>query len=211
MNITVPGRCWRLGDNIDTDILFPGSFMTLAGARADVALNGLATVLPEIVDGLRPGDAIIAGRNFGCGSSREYAATALKDLGISVVVARSFARIFFRNALNIGLPVLEIDRVDLIPDVGPLRVDIAAGTVTTADGTAVSGTALDPFLLDLLRDGGLMPRLRARLANTAPPAGTAGTSDTAPPGSDARSDERGRTRDGHVDARHRDGRRRPRH
>jgi 3-isopropylmalate/(R)-2-methylmalate dehydratase small subunit len=196
VNITVPGRCWRLGDNIDTDILFPGRFMTLAGAKADVALKGLAVLLPDIADGLRPGDAIIAGRNFGCGSSREYAATALKDLGISVVIARSFARIFFRNALNIGLPLLEIDRVDLIPDVGPLQVDIAAGTVTTADGGVVSGTALDPFLLGLLRDGGLMPRLRAQLANTAPPAGTARSSDTATSGdtaasgTGARSDER---------------------
>jgi 3-isopropylmalate/(R)-2-methylmalate dehydratase small subunit len=170
MKITIPGRCWRLGDNIDTDVLFPGSFMTLTGAKADVALKGLGAVLPEIVDGLRPGDAIVAGRNFGCGSSREYAATALKDLGISVVMARSFARIFFRNALNIGLPILEIDRVDLIPDVGPLQVDLAAGTVTTADGgVVVGGAVLDPFLLDLLRDGGLMPRLRARLANAASP------------------------------------------
>ncbi|WP_239308598.1 MULTISPECIES: 3-isopropylmalate dehydratase [unclassified Frankia] len=165
MNITVSGRRWRLGDNLDTDVLFPGSFMTLTGAKADVALSGLAMLLPEIADGFRPGDAIVAGSNFGCGSSREYAAAALKDLGISVILARSFARIFFRNALNIGLPVLEIDRVDLIPDEGPLLVDLTAGTVSGADGSVATGTVLDPFLLDLLRDGGLMPRLRARMAS----------------------------------------------
>jgi 3-isopropylmalate dehydratase small subunit len=165
VKITIMGRCWTLGDNIDTDILFPGRFMTLRGASARSALQGLAAVAPDMAEEFVSGDAVVAGRNFGCGSSREYAATALRDLGVPIVIAHSFARIFFRNAFNVGLPLLEYRGPDPVPSTGPLEIDLEAGTIRCPDGTVLRAEPVPPFLLDLLADGGLI----ARLARLAPP------------------------------------------
>ncbi|MGW2279218.1 LeuD/DmdB family oxidoreductase small subunit [Streptomyces sp. NPDC001770] len=164
MRITLPSRTWRLGDNIDTDTLFPGRFMTLRGASADGALRGLASVHPEMAERFQSGDAIVAGGNFGCGSSREYAATALRDLGVPLVVARSFARIFYRNAFNIGLPLLEYRGDEPFPTDGPTEVDLSTGEIHCADGRVLKGDPVPGFLLGLIADGGLMARLRTRTA-----------------------------------------------
>lgn len=164
MRVEVTGRLWRLGDNIDTDILFPGRFMTLGGASKEAALQGLAAVDPELA-GMAAGDAIVAGRNFGCGSSREYAALALRDLGIRLVVARSFARIFYRNAINVGLPVVTLDEVDALPEHGPLVVRLDTGTMVDPRRRRVFHTQPMPdFLIDIISKGGLMAHLHATLA-----------------------------------------------
>ncbi|MEO3786724.1 3-isopropylmalate dehydratase [Actinocorallia sp. B10E7] len=164
MKIGIHGRCWVLGDNIDTDTLFPGRFMTLSGATAEGALRGLAARYPELAARFQKGDAIVAGDNFGCGSSREYAATAIRDLGVPVVIARSFARIFYRNAFNVGLPILEYTGEAPLPQDGPLEVDLATGAIThAASGEVFAGTPVDPYLLELLSEGGLLPRLRRQL------------------------------------------------
>jgi 3-isopropylmalate/(R)-2-methylmalate dehydratase small subunit len=160
VNIVVTGRRWALGDNIDTDTLFPGRFMTLKGATAEAALRGLAGVHPEMAEKFAAGDAIVAGRNFGCGSSREYAAAAIRDLGVSVVIARSYARIFYRNAFNIGLPLFVCTDPRPLREDGSLDVDLAAGTIThRPSGEVLHGEPVAPVLLDLLADGGLMARL----------------------------------------------------
>lgn len=169
MKITVSGRCWMLGDDVDTDVLFPGRFMTLSGAVARSALQGLAAIAPEMAEGFSAGDAVVAGRNFGCGSSREYAAVALRDIGVPIVIAHSFARIFFRNAFNVGLPLLEYRGSRPLPRQGPIEIDLGAGTIRCFAGEVLAGEVLagepvPPFLLDLLADGGLMARLRRRTA-----------------------------------------------
>ena len=161
MKILLSGSRWVLGDNVDTDTLFPGRYMTIKGATADVALRGLAELHPEMARRFAVGDAIVAGHNFGCGSSREYAATALRDLGVALVIATSFARIFYRNAFNVGLPLLEYPGSAPVPADGDLAVELAAGTIThVPTGEVRHGTPVAPLLLDLLTDGGLMPRLR---------------------------------------------------
>lgn len=163
MKITVTGRIWRLGDNIDTDVLFPGRFMTMSGASEKAALEGLSALDPELAS-LGPGDAIVAGRNFGCGSSREYAVTALRDIGVRLVIARSFARIFFRNAINLALPVLEYPQDEPLPCTGPLEADLASGTlVYPAAGAKYEARPIPGFLVDILAAGGLMQHLRTTL------------------------------------------------
>lgn len=165
MKILVKGHRWELGDNVDTDTLFPGRYMTLGGATAEAALRGLAGIHPEMAANFTRGDAIVAGRNFGCGSSREYAATAIRDLGVSVVIARSYARIFYRNAFNVGMPLFTYTDSRPLPGDGDLEVDLAAGTVThLPTGETRTGTPVPPLLLDLLADGGLMARLRRHAA-----------------------------------------------
>ncbi|MQY03728.1 LeuD/DmdB family oxidoreductase small subunit [Actinomadura macrotermitis] len=164
MKVEIPGRCWKLGTNIDTDTLFPGRFMTLGGATAQGALRGLAATYPEMAERFTAGDAFVAGENFGCGSSREYAATAVRDIGVPVVIAHSFARIFYRNSFNVGLPLLEYRGGTPIPEEGPLIADLATGQIThMPSGQVYAGVPVDPYLLDLLADGGLMARLRERL------------------------------------------------
>jgi 3-isopropylmalate dehydratase small subunit len=164
MKILINGRRWILGDNIDTDILFPGRFMTVQGATAEGALRGLAAVHPRMATDFASGDAIVAGSNFGCGSSREYAATALRDLGVPIVIAASFARIFYRNAYTIGLPLLEYHGAQLVPPAGPLEIDLAAGTIIDGGGHVLQAVPVAPALLGLLADGGLMPRLRRQIS-----------------------------------------------
>ena len=99
------GRIWMLGDNVNTDVIIPGRY-NVTTDRAQLARYCLCEILPEFSSQVRDGDVIMAGHNFGCGSSREHAPTALQACGVQVVIARSFARIFYRNAVNIGLPVL---------------------------------------------------------------------------------------------------------
>jgi 3-isopropylmalate dehydratase small subunit len=167
MRIEVTGRLWRLGNNIDTDLLFPGRFMTLGGASKQAALEGLAAVDPELA-GISAGDGIVAGTNFGCGSSREYAVTALQELGVRLVVARSFARIFYRNAINLALPVVELDDVDELPDRGPLVVNLRTGVIADpVRERAYTTRPMPDFLIDLMQEGGLMAHLRAKLAGAA--------------------------------------------
>ncbi|HEX2049530.1 MAG TPA: 3-isopropylmalate dehydratase [Actinomycetota bacterium] len=165
MKVHVPGRFWALGDDVDTDVLFPGKFMTLKSASRDATLKGLEAIAPEVAANLGAGDALVAGRNFGCGSSREYAAAALKDLGVAIVVARSFARIFYRNAINVGLPVMELDDFPL-PHEGPFEIALDAGEIVhVPSGARVQGRAVPEVALDILRRGGLMEVIKQEIAS----------------------------------------------
>ena len=155
------GRVLLLGDDIDTDQLAPGQHMR-CGIEA-IAAHCLEAVRPNFAASVRPGDVVVAGRNFGAGSSREQAAEALKHLGISGVVAQSFAGIFYRNAINLGLPALVVQTTGGIADGDDCVLDVDAAALKVGD----SEIALEPIpanLRRLLEDGGLVPHLKKRFA-----------------------------------------------
>jgi len=155
-------RAFVYGDDIDTDALAPGQYMS--GGIEQIAAHCLETVDPDFASQVQPGDVLIAGKNFGMGSSREQAAQALKHLGLAGVVARSYAGIFYRNAINLGLPVLvggaELDRVK--PG-DAVELDMANSRLITEAGP-IELEPLPDFLLAMLADGGLVPHLEKRFA-----------------------------------------------
>lgn len=155
----IKGRAWVYGDDVDTDVIIPGKYLR----TKDVSI-----LASHVMEGLDPGfsskvgkgDVIVAGRNFGCGSSREQAPLALKEAGVAAVVAKSFARIFYRNAINIGLPLVEADVCCVEGDT--VLVDLSSGIVRFG-GKVVQGTKLPDFLLRILQDGGLVAHRRREL------------------------------------------------
>jgi len=158
------GKAFVVGDDIDTDVLAPGRYM--AAPIGELAAHCLEAVDPSFAAAVAPGDVLIAGRNFGMGSSREQAAQALKHLGLAGVVAGSFAGIFHRNAINLGLPVLvAVDPIDGIAPGTAVRLDVEAATLTLGEGgRRIALEPLPPFLLELIADGGLVPHLEKTLA-----------------------------------------------
>jgi len=154
--IMIVGRAWVFGDDVDTDVIIPGKYLRTKDARlwAEHAMEGID---PQFASTVVKGDVIVAGRNFGCGSSREQAPWALKGAGVAVVVARSFARIFYRNAINVGLALIEADVSCQQGD--SVEVDLAAGTVRVGD-KLYPGTRLPDFLMEILEDGGLVAHRR---------------------------------------------------
>jgi methanogen homoaconitase small subunit len=150
----IQGKVWKFGDNIDTDVIIPGRYLRTFSLD-DLAAHVMEGVDPDFAKNIEEGDIIVARENFGCGSSREQAPVALKHAGVSAIVAKSFARIFYRNAVNIGLPVIvaeiNADNNDI------LDIDLEKGTITnlTKDETF----KIEPFkkfMLDILKDGGLV-------------------------------------------------------
>jgi 3-isopropylmalate/(R)-2-methylmalate dehydratase small subunit len=157
------GRIFRLGDDIDTDQLAPGVYMK--GGIEALAAHCLEGVRPGFAQEVTPGDVLVAGRNFGVGSSREQAAEALKHLGLAGVVALSFAGIFYRNAINLGLPVLTAPDLNAVTDGAPAHLDVGAARLDLLSEDR--SIALDPLpdnLQVLLADGGLVPHLKKRFA-----------------------------------------------
>jgi 3-isopropylmalate/(R)-2-methylmalate dehydratase small subunit len=161
-----PGRAFVFGDNIDTDVLAPGSLMKLAPEA--LARHCLEAVDPSFAGAVQPGDVVVAGANFGMGSSREQAAVSLKLLGVRAVLATSFARIFWRNAINLGLPALVFPEAGEVRPGDRLRVDAAAGRVENlTQGRIHAIQALPPHLMDMIAAGGLIPHLKRRLGAAA--------------------------------------------
>ena len=155
------GKAWVFGDDIDTDVLAPGRWMK--APPRELAAHCLEAIDPAFAGGVAPGDIVVAGRNFGLGSSREQAAVSLKLLGVRAVLARSFARIFYRNALNLGLPVLVFDGAVAAGDA--VTVDAAAGQVVNqTSGATFAVQPLPAHLLAMIDAGGLIPHLKARVA-----------------------------------------------
>lgn len=156
------GRAWVFGDRIDTDLLAPGYAMRKP--LEELAKHCLEAVRPEFARDIVRGDIVVAGEGFGIGSSREQAAQALRFLGVSVVLAKSAARIFYRNAINLGLPVMVLPQAGEIADGARLEVDLAGGLVRdTTSGREFRGEAVPAFLLEIVADGGLIPNLHKRL------------------------------------------------
>lgn len=154
-----------LGDNIDTDITYPGRYLNITD-REKTAEHLFELAYPEIRAALEPGDLIVAGRNFGCGSSREQAAAALKFSCVGAIIAVSFARIFFRNAINLGLPAVVAPEGHLVCSAGDeLEVDLALGRIhNLTRGGMIEAATLDPRAVELLKAGGLIPYLRLKHA-----------------------------------------------
>ncbi|WP_420997493.1 3-isopropylmalate dehydratase [Cupriavidus sp. 30B13] len=156
------GRIWRFGDNVDTDQMAPGAHMK--GGIEEIARHCLAALRPEFPAAVRPGDFVVAGRNFGVGSSREQAPQALLQLGVAAVIAPSFAGLFYRNAINLGLPVLTCADTSRLADGGHARLDLGQPALLLPDGSPVACDPIPAFLRALLQAGGLVPHLKARLA-----------------------------------------------
>lgn len=157
------GRVFLFGDNIDTDQLAPGAYMR--GGLGELAAHCLEALRPDFAGSVRPGDIVVAGRNFGMGSSREQAAEALRHLGVAGVVARTFAGIFHRNAINLGLPVLIAPDLTGVADGDAAQLDIEAGELVLTDKS--KRVRLEPLpdnLKRMLADGGLVPHLKKRFA-----------------------------------------------
>lgn len=155
--MSITGRAWVLGDRIDTDVLAPGYAMKLP--PDELAKHCLEAVRPEFASEVRPGDVVVAGEGFGLGSSREQAAQSLLLLGVGAVLARGFARIFYRNALNLGLPVLVLPQADEVEDGQVVTVDPAEGRVE-AGGQSWSVPPIPPDLMAMVAAGGLMAQLK---------------------------------------------------
>lgn len=157
------GRAWKYGDDINTDVIFPGKYTYSILDPVEMARHALEDLDPEFAQKVKPGDFIVAGKNFGCGSSREQAATCLKYAGVQAVIAKSFARIFFRNAINLGLPVLQSEEaVDNIEDGEEVEVDFAQGKIKGTKAVF----AFPPYpesVLEILEAGGLIPYTKKKL------------------------------------------------
>ena len=155
-------KAWLFGDNIDTDVIVPGRYMKFG--IEDIAKHCLEAISPSFASSVQQGDFVIGGRNFGCGSSREQAPAALKHLGVAALVAESFAGLFYRNALNLGLPALVCPQAKRIRDGDTLHIDFSKSTITNArTGESLPFEPIPPHLLEMVRDGGLLPHLEKRL------------------------------------------------
>ncbi|MEN6358462.1 MAG: 3-isopropylmalate dehydratase small subunit [Smithella sp.] len=157
------GKIWKFGDNIDTDAIIPARYLNTSDPK-ELAKHCMEDADPAFMTKMKPGDMIVGGENFGCGSSREHAPIAIKAAGISCVVAKSFARIFYRNAFNMGLPIFESrDLFDAVAEGGKITLDGAKGKITV-DGTdqKFSISPIPPFMEQLIADGGLMKHIAGK-------------------------------------------------
>jgi 3-isopropylmalate/(R)-2-methylmalate dehydratase small subunit len=160
------GRVWRFGDNLNTDVLAPGQYMKFG--IEEIARHCLESVEPRFAKEVQPGDVVVAGRNCGAGSSREQAPQALKYLGVAALVAESFAGLFYRNALNLGLPALVCAEAKRIRADDRLHVDAEAGRIENlTSGETIACEPIPPHLMQMIRDGGLLPHLEKRLRHKA--------------------------------------------
>ena len=151
---TISGKVWHFGDNIDTDLIIAARYLNTSDPK-ELAKHVMEDADPEFVSKVKAGDIIVAGENFGCGSSREHAPIALKAAGVSAVVAKSFARIFYRNAFNTGLPIFELAETDAIQEGDTIAIAMESGEVKNGAKT-YKFTPIPPFMQELLASGGLM-------------------------------------------------------
>ncbi len=156
------GKVWKFGDDISTDLIIPGKYKFKTIDFNELAKHAMEGADPQFSSKVAKGDIIVAGKNFGCGSSREQAPVVIKHAGISAVVAKSFARIFYRNSFNIGLPVVECpDLADSIKTGDTVELRLAEGKVV-AGAMTYSFKPIPPFLMTILQDGGLVEHFKKR-------------------------------------------------
>ena len=155
------GRIFRYGDNVDTDVIIPARYLNTSD-RKELASHCMEDIDSTFVSSVKKGDIIVAGRNFGCGSSREHAPIAIKESGISCVIAATFARIFFRNSINIGLPILECPEAAAEIKAGDsVSVDFSTGVITDeTTGKEYKAEPFPPFMQRLIEAGGLVPYIK---------------------------------------------------
>ena len=158
------GTAHKYGRDIDTDVIIPARYLNTSDP-AELAKHALEDLDASFVERVKPGDILVAEENFGCGSSREHAPIALKAAGVSVIIAKSFARIFYRNAINTGLPIMEApEAVDGITDGDRVEVDADAGTITDlTTGAKFAAQPFPPFIKDIIEQGGLVESAKAKV------------------------------------------------
>ena len=151
------GKVWRYGDNIDTDVIIPARYLNTFDPK-ELAKHCMVDIDKDFAQKVRPGDIMVGGKNFGCGSSREHAPVAIKACGVPVIIAASFARIFYRNGINVGLPLMEIgENVDRILAGDNLSVDLSSGKIRDiTTGETFQATPLPGFIQDIAKAGGLI-------------------------------------------------------
>jgi len=160
----VQGRVFKYGDNVDTDVIIPARYLNIADA-AELAAHAMEDIDPAFINNVQPGDIIVAGKNFGCGSSREHAPRVLKDNGIACIIAPSFARIFYRNAINIGLPILECaEAAEAIQAGDMVSIDFETGYIKdmTSDNT-FQALPFPAFIQNIIDHDGLIGSLNAQM------------------------------------------------
>jgi len=159
--MTIRGRAWTFGDDVDTDIIIPARYLTTTDP-SELASHCMEPVSPDFPKQVRLGDIIVGGKNFGCGSSREHAPVAIKGCGVAVVIAPSFARIFYRNAFNVGLPAIESAAAAAAIRAGDdVEVDLAGGEIRNhTRGERYAFSPIPPFMTELVTAGGLMSWLK---------------------------------------------------
>ena len=159
----ITGKVWKYGDDVNTDVIFPGKYTYTIKERSEMAKVALEDLDPEFTKNAQPGDIIVGGKNWGCGSSREQAVSCLKERGIGAIIAKGFARIYYRNCLNEGLPiVISPEAVDAIQAGEEVTVDFDASKVVTSKGE-FSFPPYPDFVKGLIEDGGLIPHVRKSL------------------------------------------------
>ena len=151
------GRVFKYGDNVDTDVIIPARYLNSFDGK-ELAKHAMVDIDPEFASKVQPGDLIVANKNFGCGSSREQAPVAIKTAGVDAIIAKSFARIFYRNAINIGLPIIECPEAAVAIKAGDeVKVDFDSGVITNVTtGESFQGQAFPPFMQNLIACGGLV-------------------------------------------------------
>lgn len=155
-DLKLPSNVWKFGDDIDTDAIIPGKYLTI-NTPNELAKHAFEGVRPEFARGVKEMDIIVAGFNFGCGSSREHAPLALKGAKVKCIIAKSFARIFFRNSINIGLPLLECPETERIEEGDHIEVDFVTGLITNSTkGETYNATPLPDFVRGIVDAGGLI-------------------------------------------------------
>ena len=162
-NVNVQGKAFKYGDNVDTDVIIPARYLNMTDA-AELAKHAMEDIDATFVERVKPGDIVVATRNFGCGSSREHAPLVLKQCGVSCIVASSFARIFYRNAINIGLPILECDEAArAIADGDEVAIDFGTGVISDlTTGATFQALPFPAFIQNIIDHDGLMGSLKAR-------------------------------------------------
>jgi len=157
------GKIWKYGDNVNTDVIYAGKYTYQQLKPEEMAAKALEDLDPSFAKGVKPGDIVLAGKNFGCGSSREQAAACLRAAGVQAVVAKSFARIYFRNAINLGLPVLQCEAaVDALVAGGEAEIDFSGGRII-ANGKVFTFPPLPASVIGILEAGGLIEWTKKKL------------------------------------------------
>jgi 3-isopropylmalate/(R)-2-methylmalate dehydratase small subunit len=164
--MAIEGRVWKYGDDVNTDVIFPGKYTYTVHDANEMAKHAMEDLDADFARNIRENDIVVAGRNFGCGSSREQAAACLKFAKVATVVAKSFARIFFRNAINIGLVLVQCpEAVDKIENGETVKIDFEKGEITCKAGV-FRFPPLPDFVLEIMKDGGLIPHTKKKLARS---------------------------------------------
>ena len=157
------GIVFKFGDNVDTDVIIPARYLNSCDP-AELATHCMEDIDKDFIKNVKKGDIIVAEKNFGCGSSREHAPIAIKAAGVSCVIAETFARIFYRNAINLGIPVIECAETDKIADQDEIEIDLSAGLIhNLTKKESYPCSKIPPHIMELVADGGLVPYLKKRV------------------------------------------------